>query len=82
MADRVSSASPWGVLKLSDVAEFDILQVDAGFTCIPAGSLRTALRDSTGELFIHCENGKHNLEGQCDHDDRLVGLRRIFGQGA
>lgn len=46
----------------------DIVQVDAGFTCIPKNATRTVRQDNHG-LFIDCSDGNHYLDGQLDFED-------------
>lgn len=63
--------------KLDELAQGDWLMADDGFTdCIPAGAVRQVEQVDGGPLFIRCAAGRHILDGQCEGDDRLIGLMR------
>lgn len=55
------------------------LQVDSGFDCIKANSIRRVLRDGSGPegLYIKCKSGKHFLSGQADDGKHLIGLYQV-----
>lgn len=61
--------------KHSQVHVGSVLVIDSGFTCMPDGSRKTVYNDGSG-LYIHCDHGKHYINGQLDHQDQdtLVGL--------
>lgn len=50
-------------LKTADVRAGMRIQVDGGFTCIPADAKRT-IRESIGGLWFKCNDGRHYLDGQ------------------
>ena len=49
-----------------------LVQVDGDFTCIRKGARRTIKQDTTvpkwQRLWIHCDCGRHYLDGQADFD--------------
>lgn len=60
--------------RLSALSCGDKVTCDNGFTCLPAGKVRTVHADPIG-LFIKCSAGRHYLVGQLDaHSDALIGI--------
>jgi hypothetical protein len=50
------------------------LVADGGFTCVPEGAVLTVDADDGGELFVHCQSGRHYLDGQLENG-KFIGLR-------
>lgn len=63
-------------IKLSDCHPGLILYPDAGFTCMGGNHPKEVKVGSSGNLFIECSSGEHNLDGQLSESDwdTLVGL--------
>jgi hypothetical protein len=62
---------PWA--RVSDTKPGDILECDAGFSCLVPSSLRVVkLYNETG-LYIQCLEGMHFLDGQ-EQDGYYIGL--------
>lgn len=40
------------------------VKADGGFTCMPAGVIRTIRRDTHREMYVHCNCGRHYLDDQ------------------
>ena len=59
-------------MKITDLKNGDCVCTDAGFTCLRSG-LHNVKEDERG-LFIHCDDGKHYLNGQENEAGQLVGL--------
>lgn len=53
----------------------DIVQVDGGFNCMPAWSLKRVFKDRKG-LYIKCRHARHYLDGQRDYEV-YVGLYKV-----
>ena len=47
----------------------------SGLTCIPDGTVRI-VEEEDDELFIHCKEGKHFLDGQ-EEGDIYVGIHLV-----
>lgn len=77
----------WTDVNIKQVVEGDRLQVDHGFTCVPAlsvvvirfdGPEAYRCKDRACGLYFSCSDGRHYLTGQLDdHGDFLVGMRRV-----
>jgi hypothetical protein len=67
--------------RYSQLKRGDAVQIDAGFDCMPANSVLTVEAWPDGTLFIECDHGSHDLEGQLDIDDgdSLIGIYRVAG---
>lgn len=65
--------------RLSTLKSGASIQVDSGFTCIKANSIRRVLRDGPGPegLYFKCKSGKHFLHGQADDGEHLIGLYQV-----
>lgn len=50
----------WAPVRREDLKVGDIVVVDAGFSCMDAGSEHVVWEDD-GDLFIYCREGKHFL---------------------
>lgn len=60
--------------KLNQLRVGQMVQVDGGFNCIPAGKKRK-VKTHEGELCIDCYNEKHMLYGQLQEDhNTLTGI--------
>lgn len=53
----------WWRVRPREVRAGTVLQPDAGFTCMKAGTAKVVARDRHG-LFVPCRCGKHYLDGQ------------------
>lgn len=58
--------------KLADLKVGDMIEIDAGFTCAPAGIHE--VRAISDGLYFKCDETYHLLEGQLDPDGYLVGI--------
>ncbi len=72
MAQSDLSGRPW--LRLADAKAGQMIETDAGFTCIGAGEKTEILADANGGLYFICEDGTHYLSGQADDGEHCVGL--------
>lgn len=54
--------------KITQVHEGSIVRPDAGFYCLKEGSHLQVQKDNSGDLYIHCSEGKHFIDGQIDED--------------
>jgi hypothetical protein len=61
-------------LKEADVRAGIRVVADGGFTCIPEGASLTVYADDDGEFFVHCQSGRHYLDGQLENG-RFIGMR-------
>jgi hypothetical protein len=57
----------------TDVKAGITLIADGGFTCIPEGAALPVHADDDGELFVHCQSGRHYLGGQLENGE-FIGL--------
>jgi hypothetical protein len=59
----------------------DVLEVDAGFSCITKGTRlrveRVGNGDSFFDLYVPCSHGKHYLSGQQNPEGELVGFIKV-----
>ena len=60
-------------MQYSDLCAGQTIKGFEGFGCIPKNAKRTVLKCNDG-FYVCCREGKHFLDGQCDEEDRLVGL--------
>lgn len=51
----------------------DIVRLDDGFTCCPAGEVMLHYGDK-GRLFFACDHGQHYIDGQLDSKGNYVGI--------
>lgn len=58
--------------RLSDLKPGDLVQVDAGFDCIPAGDLRNVRFDGHAP-YIQCTKGRHYLSSDSNTGE-IVGV--------
>lgn len=74
MTTHSSDGREWA--KLSELVPGRKLIADGGFTCIKDGAVLEVMRDQSGELYVPCSEGHHNLEGQFSEIDHnhLVGF--------
>ena len=63
------------MLQLKDLEVGDTIIADAGFTCMPAGP-KTVCDNDKGELFVHCGEGRHFLDGQENENGDLIGISK------
>lgn len=70
-------------MKLTDIKPGDVIQTDAGFTCMGAERKMVKFDEEIAKkndwpgagLYVDCESGQHFLDGQEDEPDAdLVGL--------
>lgn len=62
----------------STVKTGDVLITDGGFTCMGKHARRTVkIDDTSGDLYVDCDDGKHFLYGQTGDDGELVGLYNL-----
>ncbi len=59
-------------MNYNDLKEGMTVYVDDGFDCMPAGP-HTVHGDGT-DFYLHCDEGYHNLDGQCEEDDIMIGI--------
>ena len=66
-------------LRLHNLAVGMTVRTDDGFTCLEPG-LQIVRKDPENGYYISCQDGRHYLDGQVDHDDPelLVG---VYGFG-
>lgn len=64
-------------MKLSDIKEGQVINLDAGFTCAKKGPV-VVEKDDKGRLYFPCDQGHHLLDGQVDHDNNgeLIGITK------
>lgn len=67
--------------KLSELKPGDQLEADDGFTCLRDGDRMTVTKDHDGSLYVPCADGGHNLDGQADDGEHLIGLYRVAAIG-
>lgn len=60
---------------IKEIKAGDIVEADAGFTCLSQG--RHLVQSSDSGLFISCSNGKHFIDGQVDDDGTVIGLKLV-----
>jgi hypothetical protein len=60
--------------KLAGLRPGDKVQVDGGFDCMEAWSIKEVHQHKSGVLYINCGKGNHILDGQDDGDGYLVGI--------
>lgn len=65
-------------MKLSEIKAGDTVILDNGFYCRMGGK---ALIQATsyGELYFHCSEGRHYIDGQLDKNGDLVGIHPYYG---
>lgn len=68
------SGRPWA--KLSELKVGDKLEADGGFTCMNKGQVFDVQREGA-RLFIACREEYHDLQGQADDGEHLVGLYKV-----
>jgi hypothetical protein len=68
-----SHGTEWA--KLSELKPYEMVRLDGGFTCSPAGKARLS-QDESG-LFFQCRDGKHYIAGQADDGEHCVGIYRL-----
>lgn len=62
-------------VKLADLKDGDVVQLDDGFTCHSAGQCE--VHDDGGRLYFRCSEGRHYLDGQCDEHGTCVGVIKL-----
>lgn len=60
--------------KMSEIKPGDMLEADGGFICLKEGERVKVVKDADGSLFVPCKCGGHNLDGQADDGEHLIGL--------
>lgn len=60
-------------VKLSELKDNQVIELDSGFTCHRAGFARVHL-DPHGRAFFYCEDGRHYLDEQADDGKHCVGV--------
>ncbi len=51
------------------INEYDLIKVDAGFTCLDPYTVLMVHRDgASNELYVNCACGMHKLDGQLSDD--------------
>ncbi len=64
--------------KLSEVKEGDVLRCDDGFTCMSMMAAELVVhKRADGTLWVPCRAGMHDLDGQCDDGDHIVGMYKV-----
>lgn len=66
---------------LDALAPGDVIIADAGFTCMAPGPKLVLRSVRTGELYVLCKEGRHDLEGQMDARGYLVGFTLLPESG-
>lgn len=61
-------------VKLSELSDGNIIEVDAGFVCM--SGQKVVYRDDRG-LYVLCKDGRHYLDGQSDVTGYLVGMHKV-----
>lgn len=64
-------------MKLSDLKAGDVIVLDDGFLCAPAGPVTVEVDERNGVPYFRCnfEGGsRHYLDGQEDGDGELIGV--------
>lgn len=58
--------------------EGDVIQVDNGFDCVSAWSVKTLHKDKRGELYFECDHSghKHKINGQLEENGYYVGMTK------
>jgi hypothetical protein len=65
-------------VKIEDVHEGKMLQVDDGFDCIKGGTIVVVQGTCIHDFYVRCAHGAHYLSGQISVDgDHLIGLREM-----
>lgn len=62
--------------KLSETKEGDVLRCDEGFPCMKPAE-RIVSKRADGTLWVPCRSGMHDLDGQCDDGDHIVGMYKV-----
>ncbi len=52
----------------------DTLTADGGFDCMGEGERKKVFMNKSGELCVNCTEGEHNLIGQLNDKQEVVGL--------
>lgn len=77
MSDMTRSLDGRKWARLSLIREGDFLVPDGGFTCLiggdPAAPLEVKKR-ADGTLYVECSGGGHDLAGQADDGEHLIGF--------
>ena len=61
--------------KVSEIKAGDVVVTDGSFTCMPRDQRKRVHANDDGELFIHCDHGRHYLCGQTEGDE-YIGLTK------
>lgn len=72
MSTHSTDGQEWA--RLSQLKPGDKVRTDGGFTCGMNNKTLEVKQDGSGNLYVDCDEGQHNLDGQADDGDHLVGM--------